>query len=759
MRRLAVLTLILILLLWQGSRLLPAPTLINSASFSRAIYDRNGTLLRLTLSSDEKYRLWTPLKQISPQLVRATLLKEDRYFWYHLGINPYALVRGFISTYITHQRRIGGSTISMQLARVRFGIDSRDIQGKLKQLAYALLLELRYSKSELLEAYLNLVPYGGNIEGVGAASIIYFGHKSEKLTLSESLALAVIPQSPRRRAPQQDNQELVRARLNLEALWRAESGSTQVALPTHFRRTAQLPNRAPHLVQELLTQNQRQTEVRATLDMHLQSMLESHLKSYIDRHKKFGIKNGAALLVDYRSMEVRALVGSADFAAEDIQGQFDTSAGKRSPGSALKPFIYGLAIDQGLIHPQSMLKDTRLTISAYNPENFDKDYLGPLSATDALVKSRNVPAISLTAQLKAPTLYQFLKNARIEKMREESIYGLSLALGGVEVTLRELVGLYAMLGNGGVLRPLRWRSEDAFLPRETRMLSPEASFLVLEMLKENPRPNYDLGDGHTASASKVSWKTGTSFGFRDAWSVGLVGPYVLGVWIGNADGKPNPAFIGRETAGPLFFNIVDALRGEAGMRYAEVTSSASVNAKKIEVCAVSGMLPGPHCQKIKKSWFIPGRSPIESCSVHRAVNIEVKSGLRACPGERQGVREEVYEFWPSDILTAGIPRRVPPPYLPRCGINAESGRAPIITSPQRTLIYSLQSGTPLTIPFSAVTDSDSIKTYWFVDSSPVGSVPRGESFIWHASPGEYVVRAIDDLGRANAVQMKVQLVR
>ncbi len=755
-----------LLFIWLVAGLTPAPLLVNRSSFSQAVYDRRAVLLRLSLSSDEKYRLWSPLQEISPVLIQATLLKEDRHFWHHYGVNPVALFRGLVSTYLTRERRRGGSTISMQLARIRFGINSKTILGKMEQILRALQIERHYSKKEILEAYLNLLSYGGNVEGVAAASQIYFGHGCKDLSLPEALALAVIPQSPIRRGPGRTGTALGRARDELAQAWQKTAGvDIPFSLPASFQSSRELPFSAAHLVNEALDCAPYTSRVSTTLDRHLQTIIEDQIAPFVKRRQLYGIKNAAAMLVNYQSMEVVALVGSADFFDSAIQGQVDVTSAKRSPGSALKPFIYGMAIDQGLIHSQTMLKDTRLTISAYNPENFDKDFLGPLSATDALVKSRNVPAITLVGRLKQPTFYEFLKRARIEKLREEEVYGLSLALGGVEVSMREMVALYAMLANGGELKPLRWLSSDPLVTQATRLLSAEASFLVLQMLKDNPRPNFDISETHTNAGPSVAWKTGTSFGFRDAWAVGIVGPYALAVWIGNADGKPNPAFIGREAAGPLFFNIVDALRAEPGMKYAEIPMSANLAVKKVEVCAVSGMLPGPYCQQHKHAWFIPGRSPIETCNVHRQVTIDSVSGLRACPLQHEPMREEVYEIWPSDILAlfkaAAIPRRVPPPYHPRCGISGDSGKIPSITSPQSTLIYTmrsgLQSGSALTIPFDAVTDSDSAKTYWFVDGALVGVAARGESFVWNATPGEFMVRAVDELGRAAGVKMKVKV--
>ncbi len=745
---------------WCVLGLFPPPQLVNKLSYSQAVYDSEGGLLRLTLTSDEKFRLWTPLDKISPSLVKATLLKEDRHFWRHCGVNPWAILRAAFSTFIAGTGRQGGSTISMQLARMRYGIYSRTVSGKFWQIYKALQLERHFSKKDILEAYLNVASYGGNIEGVGAASIIYFGKDSSSITLSEALALAVIPQRPAARSLARDSPDLLKAKLDLERLWRTqESLELPPILPVRHETRPNAILHAPHFVNRMLDAHPYDARVLSTLDRSLQQMLERQISQYVARHSDYGIKNAAALLLNYQTMEALALVGSADFLSTAIEGQVDVTRGKRSPGSTLKPFIYALAIDQGLIHPHTMLKDTKISVSAYNPENFDKDFLGPLSATDALVKSRNVPAVLLANQLQRPSFYNFLQFAQIKKLREQDFYGLSLALGGVEVTLEELVTLYAMLGNGGELKPIRFSKKDPTAGSGTRLLSPESSYLVLDMLKENPRPNFDILSVQSAKTRSVPWKTGTSFGFRDAWSVGLIGDYVLGVWIGNADGKPNSAFIGREAAGPLFFNIVDALLSDKNLHRLEPLPSAELNVKKVKVCAISGMLPGPHCRHLRESFFIPGVSPIESCSVHREIMIEPDSGLRSCSGLSHQSVPKVFEFWPSDILelykSAGLPRQLPPAFDPRCGLESEIGRRPTITSPQSSLVYTGSVGSPLTIPLLAVTDSDSAKSYWFVDDAYLASAPRGESIIWSAVPGDHIVRVVDELGRAAAVRARV----
>ena len=772
---------------------LPKRRLASYYSSSIAVYDKDRRLLRLTLSDDDKYRLWTPLSEISPTLVEATLLHEDRHFYHHFAVNPVALGRGLYATYLARTRRVGGSTISMQVARLRYHISSRTLRGKLLQIVRAVELELRYSKDELLEAYLNLVPFGKNIEGVGAASLIYFGKPVRKLALFEALTLAVIPQSPLRRAShggRDDSGEglggeaLLRARGALYAKWvrnhpAAQRDEALMRLPLTLRELGRLPFRAPHAVDSILAMearlpSRRGNEIVTTLDLSLQQLLERQIKGYVTRNRRIGIVNATAMLVDTRDLAVRALVGSADFWNAAIEGQVNGTLARRSPGSTLKPFIYALGIDQGVIHPLTMVKDAQLAFGAYSPENFDGRFVGPLSAKEALVRSRNVPALWVAAKLTNPSFYSFLKSAGIARLRSEEHYGLSLVLGGGEVTMEELATLYAALGNRGVLRPLRYRTSDLEVPG-VRVLSDEASFMTLEMLKDNPR----LETGQTAAESagktwlvepyRAAWKTGTSYGFRDAWTAGVIGPYVLVVWIGNFSGEGNPAFIGLSAAAPLFFAMTDALYAHLG-NLSEPPRPLPKNLSRVAVCAVSGQIPSKYCAHKKTTWFIPGRSPIDVCQIHRPVLIDDLTGKTVCQSaaNRRRTHVEVIEYWPSDLLRlfqqAGLPRRAPPradPSRANCDLAELSSRgaAPRITSPLRGVVYTMRPGRDEhdTIALQAITDADAEEVFWFVGGTLLGKVKSGAALMWRPGPGKYVVRAVDDHGRSDTREITVAL--
>jgi penicillin-binding protein 1C len=793
------------LILLSSLRFFSSPLLAN-VSFSHQVLDADGNLLRLTLSGDEKYRIFVPFAEIDPNFVQAVLLHEDRHFYLHPGFNPIALFKAAGRTYLSGGRRMGGSTITMQLARMTSTFSSKTINGKLKQLGLALWIEASHSKLEILEAYLNLLPYGANIEGIQAASLIYFHKSAKQLTLAESLTLAVIPQNPPHRSMRAEsggNDRLKAARRRLFLAWQLEkkkalsggdrlsegaepqvisSAELELALPVVSQQVSQLPFAAPHFVDFVLHKHLSQTLIKTTLSQKLQEMAEKKVRSYVNSHAESGVNNASVMILNHETMEVVAMVGSKDFRDLTIEGQVNGTMAKRSPGSTLKPFIYGLALDQGLIHPLSLMKDTPMRFGGFDPENFDRHFTGPLSATDALVRSRNVPAVYLNSLLRQPSFYEFLKSAHVTALREPSFYGLALALGGAELTMEEIVELYAMLANRGVWQPLQYErsvaregsakkfkvSTPARLVSHAPLLSPEAAFLVLNMLRQNPRVEQNFSDNWTRDTVPVAWKTGTSQGFRDAWSVGVVGPYVIAVWLGNFDNQSNQAFIGRDLAAPLFFNLVDALKNQATGREAWL-NPWGLNLKKVKVCALSGHLPGKHCEHLTESWFIPGKSPISTCPVHRQILVSQASGLRACDETKTGLRKETFEFWPSDLAhvyaAAGVARQPPPSYEPSCtGVERQAGGGlpPAITSPSTSVVYTIrrnQKDLPsgqLEIPLQAVADGDAHKLFWFIGNELIGSAEPQKPVLWNPRPGKFMVRVVDDLGRNDSRFLEVR---
>ena len=748
-------------------RVWPHAPLSRQFSGSTDVWSADGELLRVTRTPDDQYRLWVPLSRVSPTLVDTFLLKEDRWFYWHPGVNPIAIIRAAFRTYAAGDRQ-GASTLTMQVARLGLRLSTRTALGKVRQIGAALWLEARYSKRDLLEAYLNLVPFGGNIQGVGAASRIYFGKPPDRVSLGEALTLAVVPQRPASRAGRTvSDAGMLAARMRLGTRWLARHGDTiddrrQIELPIVARPEYALPWQAPHFVDALLADRPpRAGRVDTTIDAGLQRLVERQIQRYMRQYGDLGIRNAASLVVDTRDMSVQAWVGSADYWNTAIHGQVNGVMAKRSPGSALKPFVYGLALDQGVLHPQTMVRDAPTAFGPFTPENFDGRFFGPITAEEALIRSRNVPAVWVSTQLKQPSLYQFLQSAGVRDLKPESFYGLALTLGGGEVTMEELAGLYAMLANQGVLQPLRVESSS---PRDrgVRLLSPEASFVTLDMLRHNRRPDDD-GTVPVRARWPVAWKTGTSWGFRDAWSAGVVGPYVLVVWIGNFDGQGNPAFIGVDAAAPLFFRVADALNlARPAEDVPAFTPPPGV--ARVAVCSGSGDLPNADCPHTVDTWYIPGKSPFRVSQLHRAVAIDSQTGRPACPPYTAATRFEVFEFWSSDMLKlfreAGMPRRMPPP-LPACATN-DRMEPPRIASPLRNVTYALRgSASRDQITLDASVAADVQRVFWFDGRALVGTRAVADGALpWRpTTAGAHLIRVVDDHGRSAERDVNVQFDR
>jgi penicillin-binding protein 1C len=757
--------------------LVPQPPLLEGTTFSPCFVDRNGQLLRLELADDDRYRVYVPLEKISPLLVEMTLRHEDRYFHEHVGVNPFALGRAAWADARGQGRLLGASTITMQVARLRYHLNTRTCAGKIEQIVAALHIECHCSKHDILEAYLNLAPYGRNIEGAGAASLIYFGKEPADLTSVEAMTLAVIPQSPARRSPGTPAHEaaLKKAREILLTQWletHPEDARLRgvLAMPLEMKLPRQLPFRAPHLVEEVM---QRETspraETRLTIDLATQDLLENEVTRYLALRKADGFKNACALLIDYRTMEVRAAVGSANFDCAAIDGQVNGLRAQRSPGSALKPFIYGLAMDEGLIHPNTLLRDAPANFDGYDPEDFDHHFLGPIKASQALVQSRNVPAVELESRLDPQrNLYTLLRDAGIRDLQPEPHYGLTIALGSADVSPEELGALYALLANRGTLHALRKTVDDPRDPGQP-LLSPEASYLTLDMLKDGARPDA-VGIPLLAQAGRpVAWKTGTSFSFRDAWCAGVFDHDVLVVWVGNFDGSSNPLFVGRSAAAPLFFSMVDALRARDPEPVETCfTRPAGLNLRQVDLCAVSGMIAGPNCPHTVKGWFIPGKSPIAVCDVHRRIWIDNRTGLRLAgePEDTTSAHAQVCEFWPSDLAklfqAAGVPRQAPPAFAAADGaadslLGQDTDHGPRIVSPKAGLTYHVRLAAlgEDVLNLEATTETSREHLHWFVDADYLGVSAPSTPLLWKLQPGKHVIRAIDDSGRADAREITV----
>lgn len=779
--RVLYITIGILILLWIIIKIFFTPPLLSDTHFGRAYFDRNGKLLRITLSADDKYRLYTPLDKISPDVQRATILYEDKYFKYHIGINPISLIRATINYFSGVENPAGASTITMQVARIKYHLNTRQIMGKLKQIAAAIYIDLFYSKNEILEAYLNLAPYGGNIESIGAASLIYFDKPAYDLTTIQAITLSTIPQNPTKRGLNTDSglKNMMNMRGDLVLRWvdKNPTDKNLIALaqmPLDVRTTNNLPFYAPHFINYQISQNNNywsdigthNSTIQATLDLDLQQTLEHTLESEIAKKRNNGINNASAILINYKTMETLAYIGSANYFDKSIFGENDGVRARRSPGSTLKPLIYATAVDMGLIHSMTLLKDAKINFGVYAPENSDSEFFGPVLARDALTLSRNIPAINLLRQIRTKNFYNILTKSGVTNLKSPDYYGISIALGGAEVSMFELADIYATMANLGTRYNIRTKISE---PHDaiSQILSPESFFITLDMLAHQYTPTKRIPFAKKPENTlRHYWKTGTSSSFRDAWTAGIFGDFVLIVWVGNFDGTPNNAFSGAHAAAPIYFALANATSKYYATHGIRIQNNNfmrdDLNISEIDMCADVGGLAGKYCPKTVRAYFIPGKSPIATSSVYRAVPIDNKTGLRACTRDPNTTHMAVYEFWDAEYLDmfqrAGISRNTPPPFMPGCNLDAitTTHTAPIILSPvdgTRTVILSDKNAQG--IAFRAISDMDDIKIFWFLDNEMIGTSISGQTFTHNTPIGDHTVRVIDEMGGATAIQFSV----
>ena len=790
---------------------------------SRIVLDRNGQWLRAFLADDGMWRIAVShqpsavsgiainrssedfreprAESHSLLLHQAILTSEDRWFYYHYGINPVSIATALYDNLKAGEVVRGGSTITMQLARL-MEPKARNIPNKLIEAFRALQLEHAYSKSEILNFYFNMLPYGGNIVGTGAASRFYFNKPQHALSLGEAALLAAIPNAPERLRPDRFPENARKARekvLNrLLARGQISKQQWQEALQEPIPKTRYpLPFKAPHLSRMLVKHAAPTTDGRiyTTIDTKVQETAVRILREYLDAAGKPSLQGshsagtGAIVVMDTQSREVLAMVGSHDFFDRRASGQINGTLAPRSPGSALKPFVYALAMEQGLITPETLLFDVPVSYAGYEPVNYDGKYNGYVTARQALARSLNIPAVNLNARLKNITLRTFLKQAGISTLAPDRKYGLSMVLGGCEVNLLELTTLYAGLANMGEFEPYqievsgqqsavssqqsenllaesRWLKAKGY---SQRLLRAETSFIITEMLTTSQRPANAVRSlevfESTMNLPKIAWKTGTSYGHRDAWCIGYSPALTIGVWLGNFDGRGSPMLSGTDAATPILFALFTALTGQDTHRW----FTKPKQLKTRQVCALSGAPVSPYCPTHKSDVYIPGISPVAPCAIHKRIYIDETTGYSLCSHCRNfstdNTQANVFEEWPAEAATwlaeNGFAVPVLPEHNPLC-TGTIAGNAPIILSPAENTTYYIRAGVPLgnqKIRLSASATNRIQNLFWFLDGELIFKGKAGEEHWFTPVKGQHVLTCVDAEGRSASRPLHISMIR
>ena len=738
-------------------------------SFAQVVYADDGRALRAFADSNGIWRQQAELNSVSPLYIQALLTYEDQYFWYHFGINPVSLFRALYLNWRCGCIVSGGSTLSMQVARILHP-HSRSISGKLRQILRTLQLEFSLSKKEILTLYLNYAPFGGTVEGVEAASQAYLGKSAKQLSHAEAALLTVLPQSPSRIRPDRYPQRAEKARnkvlkrLASQQVWSdaliksAQQEQVYAAKPSR-------PNFAPLLSRKLIQQFPLKKHINSTIDYDLQIGLEDHLKSFISSQPN---KSSAAVLViDNEKGTVKAYIGSADFNDKSRFSNVDMISAIRSPGSTLKPFIYASAIDKGLIHSHSLLNDSPRYYSDYKPENFTGQFSGPVTVQNALQRSLNVPAVQVLEYLGAKNFYNQLASAGIKlTLPKSSKPNLSIALGGTGISLWQLVQAYSSLSNQGKVLSPRY-IDDSATATPRYLMSESAAWITYKMLIDNPSPNALLSENIRRTTNDIAWKTGTSYGFRDAWAIGTSAKYTLGVWLGRPDGTPQPGHYGGLTAAPLLFNISDVLHQNE-----HVWLNKPEEVSTTEICWPLGKSKKQTaknlCHVSHEAYTLAGLTPNSLQVINhdkwqmnpQAYWQETATGLLtdfACPGEKI---KKYIALWPKSLE----------PWLPKKFTRAamlpkKSQRCQQLTTPnfgdiklvglaKNTEIIRLSMDKSPLIPFSVLGAIGQLD--WYLNGNFVKSLTSDKTFFYAAERyGEQQIAVIDQHGNSDMITFQV----
>ena len=725
---------------------------------------RDGTPLRAFPGDDHVWRHPVSLNEVSPLYLDALVAYEDRVFGWHPGVNPLALVRAGWQ-WLRHGHIVsGGSTITMQVARILHPTP-RSIAGKLIQIARAIQIERHYSKNEILTLYINYAPMGGVLQGVEAASRAYLGKPSKRLTHAEAALLTVLPQLPSRLRPDRYPQRAQLARdkvlRRMEGRWPAALIGDALTEPV-YAQTVRVPMLAPLLAERLKRTAAGRTRVDTTIDPVAQSTVEALL---LDRaHSLPSRVSIAAMVMENTTLDVAAYAGSADFSDKDRFSDVDMARASRSPGSALKPFLYGFAMDEGLIHSESLLADVPQSFLGYEPGNFQQSFHGPVSVSEALVKSLNVPAVEVLEQLGPARFVAMLRRGGLKlEFPKGAEPNLSVILGGAGTKLEDLVGAYSALARKGLSGTPR------FLPgapiQERRMMSEGAAFIVRGIL-ETGGPVGQVVEGRGPYRG-FAWKTGTSFGFRDAWAVGVSDRYTIGVWIGRPDGTPNPGFFGANAAAPLLTDIFTALPDALN----RVPNPAPINVTEEVICWPLGNRAAGVDERLcpirRTAWLLEGAAPptfpdrFRSGSPMYTYFVDRVTHHRVSPECARGPLERVAAArWPAVLepwLDPGLRRKsLPPAWSADCKSADHPGDTIAITGLSDGAVLRHPPGRESPRARLEIRGSDA-EVNWMINGRLINhqnaAVPQILDF---PEAGRYDITAFDNHGRYGRISISVQ---
>ncbi len=730
--------------------------------YSTVICSDENIILKTYLNREEKWRFESQLSEIDKKLIKFLIFKEDKYFYQHFGINYFSIVRAIVTNLLSGEIKSGGSTITMQLARM-LDRKPRTYKNKLIEMFRAYQLEIHFTKDEILKMYLNKLPYGGNIEGVRTASLMFFETEPKNLSLSQSIILSIIPNSPNKLRIGKYNDNIRKSRdfwleeVKLNKFFPDNIIEQAFHEPVKTKRNY-IRNRANHICDRIYHSARKRGSISTSIKYPLQSAIENYCMTQISKLSSLGIKNIAVLVLDNKSGKVISYEGSGNFYAKINKGEIDGVRAYRSPGSTLKPFLYAYALDLGLITPKSIMLDVPIIADEYTPENFDGTYRGLVTAEQALSASLNVPAVNLLRAVGTSNFVDFLIENNFSGLENSKIkLGLSMILGGCEVRLDELTALYSIFPNRGKLKKFSFY-KDASDPVEMQQaISSESAFMISNILSKHQRHDFTFFMQNIPYLPPIAFKTGTSQGRRDAWAVGFNESVTIGIWLGNFDAAPRYSLTGVNVTVPILFDII-RLTSEY-FPASKITTADPAPMRLVD--AESGLLPSEFTQSTIYDYFIPGISSNKISDLYKLFEVSPDESICYCKDCKQDAPavKKVYKIVGPELRAYYEANNISfvkiPPHNPDCKTFL-AGQAPVVESPLNGSKYFVAKGKEILL--EATTDNTKSNLYWYINNKFYGKSKLNEriSFIPEKS-GNYKISCSDENGNNTDVNLEIEI--
>ncbi len=757
-KRLGIGIVALFLLFFILNQVFPLPDRIE---YSTVVTDNKGEVINAFLTSDQKWRMKTELNEISPLLRKTIIAKEDKYFYSHPGVNPLAVSRAFFKNILRMKRTSGASTITMQVARA-LEPRKRNIISKAVEMFRAFQLEWKYDKDEILQMYLNLVPYGGNIEGVKSASQLYFRKNPDHLSLAEITALSIIPNRPSSLVMGKNNERIIEERNRWLKKFASDKVFTEkeiedaLAEPLIASR-GMVPHYVPHLAYKL-----RKTGadlIRTNIDLNTQLKTEKLIEDYVRTQRLHNIKNAAVVIIDNKTHKVITYVGSSSFVDSTDGGQVNGANAIRQPGSTLKPLLYSLCFDEGLLTPKAIVTDVAVNYQGYAPENYDEKFNGYVSVEYALDHSLNIPAVKSLKMLGHEELMRKLIQCNFKQIeKDQRKLGLSMILGGCGATLEELTAMYSIFAtNGNFIAPSFTQDDTVRVSRN--IISPAAAYMTNEILSKINRPDFPLSWSATERMPKIAWKTGTSYGRRDGWSIGYNKRFTVGVWTGNFSGVGVAELSGANVATPLLFKIFNTIDYDSDEEWFTQPKDCDIR----QVCSETGLIPTEHCTSITTDYFIPLISSNQTCNNWQQIMVNPDEKISYCKNcaPENGYKKKWYKITESDMQSWFEDNRISYSKIPEHNPDCElifKGNAPFITFPVNGSEYLMSKKSPDPLQLVCKTSNDVSKVYWYVNNRFYKACNASDKQFFVPEEGVVKISCTDDKGRNRDIRINVKYV-